>query len=154
MHAESPALVSRSPELAMEPQIAAVPQQLAQKTRPQRGDKQYGRSRMTNQPSKVGLDGRSALGRRIRDLAESYAARLGGWSGLSDTLAANIRKAAELVALAEHARRQPRRCLAATAVLQPSLREDCVKAEADRFAAGGSNSDISRPSPSLTSRPS
>jgi hypothetical protein len=50
------------------------------------------------------IDGRSELGRRLRDLAETFAARLGGWAALSDALAANVRKAAELSALAEQAR--------------------------------------------------
>jgi hypothetical protein len=39
--------------------------------------------------------------RRVRDLAESSAAQLGGWSALSDAQAASIRRAAELKALAE-----------------------------------------------------
>jgi len=52
----------------------------------------------------MAIDGRSQLGRRVRDLAESFAAQLGGWPTLSDTMAANVRKAAELTALAERAR--------------------------------------------------
>jgi len=86
----------------MEPQIAIAPRKLVRKTRPQRGDKRHGRSPITNQPSK--FDGRSALGRRIRDLAHGFAEQLGGWPVLSDTMAANVRKAAELSALAEKAR--------------------------------------------------
>jgi hypothetical protein len=50
------------------------------------------------------LDGRSELGRRIRDLANAFADQLGGWPGLSETMAANVRKAAELCGLAERAR--------------------------------------------------
>jgi len=50
------------------------------------------------------VNGRTALGRRLKDLADSYARSLGGWSSLSDTLAANVRKAAELTALSEQAR--------------------------------------------------
>jgi hypothetical protein len=46
----------------------------------------------------------STLGRRLRDLAEDFAQRLGGWEVLSDTLAAAVRKAAELTALAEQVR--------------------------------------------------
>jgi hypothetical protein len=38
------------------------------------------------------------------DLADQYAAALGGWDGLSDMLAGNVRKAAELTALAEQTR--------------------------------------------------
>jgi hypothetical protein len=50
------------------------------------------------------ISGRTALGRRVRDLAESYASQLGGWLALSDTMAANVRKAAELTSLAEQSR--------------------------------------------------
>jgi hypothetical protein len=64
----------------------------------------FGRSRVTNRPSKMVLDARSELGRRVRDLAHAYAELLGGWAALSDTMAANVRRAAELVALAENAR--------------------------------------------------
>jgi hypothetical protein len=62
------------------------------------------RSRKTNKPRKMVLDCRSLLGRRVLDLADAFAAALGGWSGLGDMLAANVRRAAELVALAEQAR--------------------------------------------------
>jgi len=47
------------------------------------------------------IDGRSALSRRLHDLAECFASQLGGWAALSDTMTANIRGAAELTALAE-----------------------------------------------------
>jgi hypothetical protein len=50
------------------------------------------------------ISGRTALGRRIRDLADSYAVQLGGWSALSDMQAAAVRRAAELTAIAEQAR--------------------------------------------------
>ncbi len=50
------------------------------------------------------IDGRSQLGRRLQDLAESFAAQLGGWAGMSDMLAANVRRAAELSTLAEQTR--------------------------------------------------
>jgi len=50
------------------------------------------------------LDGRSETGRRIGDFAESFAAALGGWAVLTDMQAANVRKAAELSALAEQSR--------------------------------------------------
>jgi hypothetical protein len=62
------------------------------------------RSRITNQPARMVVSGRTALGRRIADLAHGFADQLGGWPVLSDTLAANVRKAAELSALAEKAR--------------------------------------------------
>jgi hypothetical protein len=50
------------------------------------------------------IDGRTDLGRRVRDLAESYALRLGGWPALNDMQAAAVRRAAELCALSEKAR--------------------------------------------------
>jgi hypothetical protein len=50
------------------------------------------------------VDGRSSLGRRIRKLANDFASQLGGWPALNDTLAGNVRRAAELTALAEKAR--------------------------------------------------
>lgn len=50
------------------------------------------------------VSGRTALGRRLYDLAEGFAAQLGGWAALSDMMAANVRKAAELTALAEQTR--------------------------------------------------
>jgi hypothetical protein len=40
----------------------------------------------------------------MQDLADTYANALGGWSGLSALLASNVRKAAELTALAEQTR--------------------------------------------------
>jgi hypothetical protein len=62
------------------------------------------RAKLTNNPRRIPVSGRSALGRRIHDLADGYAAALGGWSGLSDLMTGNIRKAAELVALSEQTR--------------------------------------------------
>jgi hypothetical protein len=47
------------------------------------------------------ISGRSALGRRIKDLADAYAERLGGWSQLTDLETAAVRRAAEMTALAE-----------------------------------------------------
>ncbi len=52
----------------------------------------------------MAIDGRTQLGRRLHDLAASFAVQLGGWSVLSETMAANVRKAAELSALAEQTR--------------------------------------------------
>jgi len=46
----------------------------------------------------------TAIGRRVRDLADAYALALGGWSELGDMLTANVLRAAELTALAEQAR--------------------------------------------------
>ena len=50
------------------------------------------------------IDGRSQLGRRLHDLAENFACQFGGWAGMSDMMAANVRRAAELTALAEQTR--------------------------------------------------
>ena len=63
------------------------------------------RSRTTNRPQKMAVDGRTELGRRVRDLAESFAQQLGGWPVLTDMQAAGVRRAAELGALAEQSRR-------------------------------------------------
>src|SRR5260370_20332429 len=63
------------------------------------------RSRATNQPQRMAIDGRTELGRRVRDLAESFAQQLGGWPALSDMQVAAVRRAAELGALAEQSRR-------------------------------------------------
>jgi hypothetical protein len=63
------------------------------------------RSKLTNRPRKQVISGNSAQGRRLLDLADAFAERLGGWSALSDMAAANVRKTAELTALAEQARR-------------------------------------------------
>ena len=62
------------------------------------------RARISNKPHRMVIDGRSQLGRRLQDLAESFAAQLGGWAGMSDMLAANVRRAAELSTLAEQTR--------------------------------------------------
>jgi hypothetical protein len=50
------------------------------------------------------VDGRSRLGRRVADLADDFALRLGGWESCSDTMVASIKRAAELGALAEEVR--------------------------------------------------
>src|SRR6516164_7941626 len=63
------------------------------------------RSRITNRPHRPAISGRSAVGRRLKDRAEAYAEALGGWSGLTDVQTAAVRKAAELTALSEAARR-------------------------------------------------
>lgn len=66
------------------------------------------RSRITNDPRRLaGLDGRSPAGRRRIDLIETFVARLGGWDAVRDEqLAWDVRRAAELVALAEAAREE------------------------------------------------
>jgi hypothetical protein len=55
------------------------------------------RSKLTNRPRKQVVSGNSAQGRRLLDMADAFAERLGGWSALSDMTAANVRKAAELL---------------------------------------------------------
>lgn len=62
------------------------------------------RAKLTNRPRSFPISLRSALGRRLRDLADSYATELGGWPKLTDTMAANVRRAAELTALSEQSR--------------------------------------------------
>ena len=64
----------------------------------------HSRSRISNHPRRMAIDGRSQLGRRVRDFAENFAVQLGGWAALSDAQEANVRRAAELTALAEQAR--------------------------------------------------
>jgi hypothetical protein len=48
------------------------------------------RSRITNGPRRLPVSGRTALGRRIADFADGYAATLGGWPGLSEVICANV----------------------------------------------------------------
>lgn len=56
-------------------------------------------------PSRGGaVDGRSPVGRRRRELIDIYTAALGGPAALTDGQQIDIRKAAELTALAEQAR--------------------------------------------------
>jgi hypothetical protein len=52
----------------------------------------------------MSIDGRSRLGRRVADLAEDFAQRLGGWDKITDTMVASVKRAAELSALAEETR--------------------------------------------------
>ena len=63
------------------------------------------RSRLTSKPQRPAVSQRSALGKRLRDLADAFAERLGGWPTLSVPTAAAVRKAAELVAISEQMRR-------------------------------------------------
>ena len=62
------------------------------------------RSRISNKPNRMVIDGRSRLGRRLNDLAASFARQVGGWAGMSDMMSSNVRRAAELTALAEQMR--------------------------------------------------
>jgi hypothetical protein len=72
--------------------------------RPSKARSPHIRSRTTNMPARMVVDGRTKSGRRIRDLAEIFAQRLGGWDALNDMELAAVRRAAEMVALAERAR--------------------------------------------------
>jgi hypothetical protein len=59
----------------------------------------------TNRPRKQVLNGATTEGRRLLDLADAYAQALGGWPTLTELQAATVRRAAELVVLAEMAQR-------------------------------------------------
>lgn len=63
------------------------------------------RSKRTNKPRKMVLSGATTDGRRLLDIADLLADGLGGWGALSSLMAARVRRAAELVTLAEMARR-------------------------------------------------
>src|SRR5258708_25976738 len=62
-------------------------------------------SRLTSKPQRPAVSQRSALGKRLRDLADAFAERLGGWPALSVPTAAAVRKAAGLVAPSPQMRR-------------------------------------------------
>jgi hypothetical protein len=76
---------------------SVVRQPFAQRSRNQR-------AKVTNNPRRMAIDGRTPLGRRLRDIADQLADGLGGWSVLTELQAASVRKSAELQALAEDAR--------------------------------------------------
>jgi hypothetical protein len=68
-------------------------------------DKAATRSPADNPPTRGGiLDGRTRRARRRRELIRTYSKALGGDRALTDGQRVDIRKAAELVALAEDAR--------------------------------------------------
>jgi hypothetical protein len=69
----------------------------ARKTRPQRGDKQYGRSRITNGNALLpGTDGRSTWVRRAKDIIGEALADLGGIDNTSAAERSIVRRAATL----------------------------------------------------------
>jgi hypothetical protein len=88
---------------------------------------------------------RSALGKRLRDLADAFAERLGGWPALSVTTAAAVRKAAELVALSEQMRRDalrngctdPDRLLRFEGVASRAVRQLGLRVEPAPKTSGG-----------------
>jgi predicted phage gp36 major capsid-like protein len=53
---------------------------------------------------RMALGVRLARGRRVHALADALASKLGGWTAMNDLQAAAVRRAAELVAIAEQAR--------------------------------------------------
>jgi hypothetical protein len=63
------------------------------------------RSRLTSKPQRPVVSQCTALGKRLRDLADAFAERLGGWPTLSVPTAAAVRRAAELTAISEQMRR-------------------------------------------------
>jgi hypothetical protein len=62
------------------------------------------RSRLTSKPQLPAVSQCTALGKRLRDLANAYAERLGGWPALSVSTAADVKRATELKVAAEVAR--------------------------------------------------
>jgi hypothetical protein len=99
-------------------------------------------SRLTSKPQRPVVSQRSALGKRLRDLADAFAERLGGWPTLSVTTAAAVRKAAELVALSEQMRRDalrngcsdPDRLLRFEGVASRAIRQLGLKVEPAKSA--------------------
>jgi hypothetical protein len=85
-------------------------------------------------PSRGGvLDGRTTLARRRRELIAVYTAALGGAAALSEGQAIDIRKAAELTALAEQARaRAMREGFADASELSAMVRLESTAARAVR----------------------
>jgi hypothetical protein len=64
-----------------------------------------GKSAITNRPTRLdGVDGRSAEGRRRRDLIEGYVAALGGPEKVTAAAMLDVKRAAELVQIAERKR--------------------------------------------------
>src|SRR5258708_30623928 len=54
-------------------------------------------SRLTSKPQRPAISQRSALGKRLRDLADGFAERLGGWPAPSLTAAAAGRQGSGIV---------------------------------------------------------
>jgi hypothetical protein len=103
------------------------------------------RSRLTSKPQRPVVSQCTALGKRLRDLADAFAERLGGWPALSVTTAAAVRKAAELVAIGEQMRRDALRngCTDPDALLRfegcasRAVRQLGLKVEPAAKTAGG-----------------
>lgn len=99
-------------------------------------------------PSKGGaVDGRTLVARRRRELIDVYATALGGPLGLSEGQLIDVRKAAELTALAEQARAKAmREGTGDAAELSAMIRLESTAARAVRAldikAAAASNSVV------------
>jgi hypothetical protein len=63
-----------------------------------------GRARSTNKPQYAIIPGHSRRARRVRDIANALAERLGGWESISPEIAYDVRRAAELCVISEEAR--------------------------------------------------
>jgi hypothetical protein len=72
------------------------------KTRPEKGDTQYGKSAVTNGSEILpGLDGRSGAGRRYRDLVNIYIEQLGGSKQVHEPKLGVLRQLAQITVKAE-----------------------------------------------------
>jgi hypothetical protein len=87
-------IVASSPRKARKPP--------GRNTKPQRGDKQYGKSAVTNGSEILpGLDGRSGAGRRYRDLVNIYLEQLGGAKQVHEPKLGVLRQLAQITVKAE-----------------------------------------------------
>jgi hypothetical protein len=70
-----------------------------------RADRTQDRARRSNRPDRVeGISGRSALGRRRRDVFDALVNKLGGRDAISDAKMIEVTRAADLVVAAEDVR--------------------------------------------------
>ena len=102
----------------------------------------------------MSIDGRSRLGRRVADLAEDFAQRLGGWASLSDTMIASIRRAAELSSLDRPREPEPMSIeehLAAYGAVEPREAREPSGSGGSRNATYGQTSHRQRASCATTS---
>jgi hypothetical protein len=99
-------------------------------------------------PSRGGVvDGRSTVGRRRRELIDIFTAALGGPAALTDGQQIDIRKAAELTALAEQARaRAMREGFADAGALSAMVRLESTAARAVRLLNIKPGSQVKPPS--------
>jgi hypothetical protein len=91
------------------------------------------RSKVTNDPRLIrGVDGRSAAGRRRRDLVDALITSLGGIAQVSPLRLAQVRRAAELQALAEEARAKAFTASAGASELETVIRLENLANRAQR----------------------